>query len=122
MSYFIRMGLAPRSGEGRPDIIMPRLRSLKLRDGRPTLQAGHQQTSGSAVSVFSGWNNLLNTAVAAALTSLDDTSVIPERKRLTPVRSETFAWLDKNRYSFVPSVELFHVGRKRAAKYRSHGR
>src|SRR6267142_2080233 len=46
------------------------------------------------VSSFSGWNSLPVTAVAAALTSLDQPSVVPERKRLNAaIRSETFAWL-----------------------------
>jgi histidinol-phosphate/aromatic aminotransferase/cobyric acid decarboxylase-like protein len=58
------------------------------------------------------------TAVAAALTSLDDTSVVPERKRINAaVRNETFAWLDKNGYSYVPSVSnCFMLDTKRPAK------
>jgi len=70
------------------------------------------------ISVFSGWNSLPVTAVAAALTSLDDTSVIPERKKINAtVRSETFAWLDKNRYSYVPSVSnCFMLDTKRPTK------
>src|ERR1700741_26150 len=34
------------------------------------------------ISSFSGWNSLPVTAVAAALTSLDDATVVPERKRI----------------------------------------
>jgi histidinol-phosphate aminotransferase len=70
------------------------------------------------VSSFSGWNSLPVTAVAAALTSLDDTSVVPERKRINAaVRNETFAWLDKNGYSYVPSVSnCFMLDTKRPAK------
>ena len=72
----------------------------------------------STISSFNGWNSLPVTAVAAALTSLEDTSVLPERKRLNDaVRSETFAWLDKNGYSFVPSVSnCFMLDTKRPAK------
>jgi hypothetical protein len=34
------------------------------------------------------------------LTSLDDVTVVPERKRInTPVRGETFARLDRNGYT-----------------------
>src|SRR5258705_8366133 len=70
------------------------------------------------VSSFSGWNSLPVTAVAAALTSLDDASVVPERKRINAaVRSETFAWLDRNGYSYVPSVSnCFMLDTKRPAK------
>jgi histidinol-phosphate aminotransferase len=70
------------------------------------------------VSRFSGWNSLPVTAVAAALTSLDQPSVVPERKRINAaIRSETFAWLDRNSYSYVPSVSnCFMLDTKRPAK------
>jgi len=69
-------------------------------------------------SSFSGWNSLPVTAVAAALTSLDQPSVVPERKRINAaIRSETFAWLDRNGYSYVPSVSnCFMLDTKRPAK------
>jgi len=72
----------------------------------------------SKISSFSGWNSLPVTAVAAALTSLDDTTVVPERKRINAaVRSETFAWLDRNGYSYVPSVSnCFMLDTNRPAK------
>ncbi len=78
--------------------------------GRPDLLA--------KVSRFSGWNSLPVTAVAAALVSLDDATVVPERKRINAtVRSETFAWLDRNGYSYVPSVSnCFMLDTKRPAK------
>jgi len=78
--------------------------------GRPDLVA--------KISSFSGWNSLPVTAVAAALTSLDDATVVPERKRVNAaVRSETFAWLDRNGYSYVPSVSnCFMLDTKRPAK------
>jgi histidinol-phosphate aminotransferase len=78
--------------------------------GRPDLVA--------KISSFSGWNSLPVTAVAAALTSLDDATVVPERKRINAaVRSETFAWLDRNGYSYVPSVSnCFMLDTKRPAK------
>jgi histidinol-phosphate aminotransferase len=70
------------------------------------------------VSSFSGWNSLPVTAVAAALTSLDDASVVPERKRINAaVRSDTFAWLDSKGYSYVHSVSnCFMLDTKRPAK------
>jgi histidinol-phosphate aminotransferase len=70
------------------------------------------------VSSFSGSNSLPVTAVAAALTSLDDASVVPERKRINAtVRSETFSWLDRNGYTYVPSVSnCFMLDSKRPAR------
>lgn len=78
--------------------------------GRPDLIA--------KISSFSGWNSLPVTAVAAALTSLDDATVVPERKRINAaVSSETFAWLDRNHYGYVPSVSnCFMLDTKRPAK------
>jgi histidinol-phosphate/aromatic aminotransferase/cobyric acid decarboxylase-like protein len=78
--------------------------------GRPDLVA--------KILSFSGWNSLPVTAVAAALTSLDDKTVVPERKRINAaVRSETFAWLDRNGHSYVPSVSnCFMLDTKRPAK------
>jgi histidinol-phosphate aminotransferase len=70
------------------------------------------------ISSFSGWNSLPVTAVAAALTSLDDAAVVPERKRINAaVRGETFAWLDSKGYSYVPSVSnCFMLDAKRPAR------
>jgi histidinol-phosphate aminotransferase len=78
--------------------------------GRPDLVA--------KISSFSGWNSLPVTAVAAALTSLDDVTVVPERKRINAaIRSETFTWLDHNGYSYVSSVSnCFMLDTKRPAK------
>jgi histidinol-phosphate aminotransferase len=70
------------------------------------------------ISSFSGWNSLPVTAVAAALTSLDDATVVPERKRINAaIRGETFTWLDRNGYSYVSSVSnCFMLDTKRPAK------
>jgi histidinol-phosphate aminotransferase len=78
--------------------------------GRPDLVA--------RISSFSGSNSLPVTAVAAALTSLDNLTVVPERKRINAaVRSETFAWLNRNGYSYVPSVSnCFMLDTKRPAQ------
>jgi histidinol-phosphate aminotransferase len=78
--------------------------------GRPDLIA--------KVSSFSGWNSLPVTAVAAALTSLDDATLVPERKRSNAaVRNETFAWLDTRGYRYVSSVSnCFMLDTQRPAK------
>lgn len=70
------------------------------------------------LSSYSGWNSLPVTAVAAALTSLDDKSLVPERKRINAgVRSQTFAWLERSGYTYVPSVSnCFMLDTKRPTK------
>jgi histidinol-phosphate aminotransferase len=70
------------------------------------------------ISNFGGWNSLSVTAAAAALASLENASLVAERKRINSgIRSETFAWLDRNGYSYVPSVSnCFMVDAKRPAK------
>jgi histidinol-phosphate aminotransferase len=43
-------------------------------------------------------------AVVAALASLKDAQLVPERRRINAnIRQETFAWLDRNGYSYIPS-------------------
>lgn len=43
-------------------------------------------------------------AVVAALASLKDPQLVPERRRINAsVRQETFNWLDRNHYSYIPS-------------------
>jgi histidinol-phosphate aminotransferase len=70
------------------------------------------------VASYSGWNSLPVTAVAAAITSLNDASLVPERKKINAsVRSDTFAWLERNGYSFTPSVSnCFMLDTKRPTK------
>src|SRR5579862_297755 len=52
----------------------------------------------------SGWNFMPITAVVAASASLKDTGLIAERRRMNAtVRQETFQWLDRNGYSYIPS-------------------
>jgi histidinol-phosphate aminotransferase len=44
-------------------------------------------------------------AVVAALASLRDPQLVPERRRINAsVRQETFDWLDRNHYSYIPSL------------------
>jgi histidinol-phosphate aminotransferase len=51
-----------------------------------------------------GWNPMPVTAVVAAMASLKDPQLIPERRRInTEIRQQTFQWLDRNGYSYMPS-------------------
>lgn len=51
-----------------------------------------------------GWNPMPVTAVAAAKASLTDPGIVPERRRINmTVRQQTFEWLDRNGYSYIPS-------------------
>jgi histidinol-phosphate aminotransferase len=65
-----------------------------------------------------GWNFMPITALVAASASLKDASLIPERKRINAsVRQETFQWLDRNGYSYIPSESnCFLLDTKRPAK------
>lgn len=59
---------------------------------------------------YSGWSAMPVTAVAAAMASLKDTQLVPERKRINAkVRGETFAWLSSHGYSFIPSQSNFFM-------------
>jgi len=70
------------------------------------------------INAMSGWNAMPITAVAAAMASLRDPRLVPERKHVnTTVREATFEWLSKNGYSFVPSQSnCFMLDAKRPAK------
>jgi len=51
-----------------------------------------------------GWNFTPVTAVAAAMASVQDTALVPERRRINAaIRQQTFQWLDSNGYSYIPS-------------------
>jgi len=65
-----------------------------------------------------GWNFMPVTAVAAASASLKDPLLVPERKRINAaVREETFQWLDRNGYSYIPSESnCFLLDTKRPGK------
>jgi histidinol-phosphate/aromatic aminotransferase/cobyric acid decarboxylase-like protein len=58
------------------------------------------------------------TAVAAASASMKDAQLVPDRKRVNAeIREETFQWLDRNGYSYIPSVSnCFMLDTKRPAK------
>jgi histidinol-phosphate aminotransferase len=65
-----------------------------------------------------GGNFMPITAVVAATASLRDPQLIPERKRVNAaVRAETFQWLDRNGYNYIPSqANCFMLDTKRPAK------
>jgi histidinol-phosphate aminotransferase len=65
-----------------------------------------------------GGNFMPITAVSAAIASLKDPQLIAERKRINAaVRTETFEWLDRNGYSYIPSQSnCFMLDAKRPAK------
>ena len=58
------------------------------------------------------------TAVVAATASLKEPKLVTERKRVNAeVRAATFQWLDRNGYSYIPSVSnCFMLDTKRPAK------
>lgn len=65
-----------------------------------------------------GGNPMPVTATAAAVASLKDQNLLTQRKQVnTKVREETFAWLARNGYSYIPSVSnCFMVDAKRPAR------
>jgi len=65
-----------------------------------------------------GWNFMPITAVVAATVSLKDADLVPERRRINAsIRQETFQWLDRNGYSYIPSESnCFLLDTKRPGK------
>ena len=65
-----------------------------------------------------GWNFMPITAVVAAAASLKDAKLVPERRRINAsIRQETFQWLDRNGYSYIPSESnCFLLETKRPGK------
>ena len=65
-----------------------------------------------------GWNFMPTTAVVAAIASLKDPQLVPERRRINAsVRQQTFQWLDHNGYSYIPSESnCFMLDTKRPGK------
>jgi histidinol-phosphate aminotransferase len=51
-----------------------------------------------------GFNFMPVTALVAAIASLKDPALIPERRRMNAsVRQQTFQWLDRNGFAYIPS-------------------
>src|SRR5271167_2526759 len=67
---------------------------------------------------YGGGNPMPVTAVVAATASLKEPKLVTERKRANAeVRAATFQWLDRNGYSYIPSVSnCFMLDTKRPAK------
>ena len=65
-----------------------------------------------------GWNFMPVTALVAATASLKDPSLVPERRRVNAgIRQETFQWLERNGYSYIPSESnCFLLDTKRPGK------
>jgi len=65
-----------------------------------------------------GWNFMPVTALVAASASLKDASLVPDRRRINAaIRQETFQWLDRNGYSYIPSESnCFLLDSKRPGK------
>jgi len=64
---------------------------------------------------YGGGNPMPVTGVVAAAASLQEPQLVADRKRVNAeVRSEVFAWLDRNGYSYIPSVSncfMLNTGR-----------
>ena len=64
---------------------------------------------------YGGGNSMPVTGVVAASVSLQEPQLVAERKRINAeVRSKVFEWLDRNGYSYIPSVSncfLLNTGR-----------
>jgi histidinol-phosphate aminotransferase len=65
-----------------------------------------------------GWNFMPITALVAASASLKDARLVAERRRINAsIRHETFQWLDRNGYSYIPSESnCFLLDTKRPGK------
>jgi histidinol-phosphate aminotransferase len=72
----------------------------------------------SKIEAVGGWSAQPVTALVAAIASLQDPALVPERKRINAaIRQETFAWLDRNGYSYIPSQSnCFLLDTKRPGK------
>jgi histidinol-phosphate aminotransferase len=65
-----------------------------------------------------GQNFMPVTAIVAATASLKDASLVAERRRINAgIRQQTFQWLDRNGYSYIPSESnCFLLDTKRPGK------
>jgi len=70
------------------------------------------------VNAYGGLTFMPITAVVAATASLNNAGLVPERKRINAaVREETFQWLQRNAYSYIPSqANHFMIDTKRPGK------
>lgn len=70
------------------------------------------------VSEAAGWNFMPITAVVGASASLKDSGIVADRRRINAtIRQETFEWLSRNGYSYIPSESnCFLLDTKRPGK------
>lgn len=70
------------------------------------------------ISEHAGWNFMPITAMVAATASLKDETLVAERRRINAtIRQETFEWLDRNGYTYIPSESnCFLLNTKRPGK------
>ncbi|MGA8869308.1 MAG: pyridoxal phosphate-dependent aminotransferase [Candidatus Sulfotelmatobacter sp.] len=70
------------------------------------------------ILAWGGWNFMPVTAMVAASASLKDPQLVPERRRINAsIRQETFQWLDRNGFSYIPSESnCFLLETKRPGK------
>jgi len=78
--------------------------------GRPDLIA--------KIHDFGSWSAQPVTAIVAAIASLNEAGLVAERKRVNAtIREETFQWLARNGYTYIPSQSnCFMLDAKRSAK------
>jgi histidinol-phosphate aminotransferase len=69
------------------------------------------------VESYGGGNPMPLTGVVGTLASLQEPQLVAQRKRINAdVRTEVFSWLDRNGYSYIPSVSnCFMLDTKRPA-------
>jgi len=72
----------------------------------------------SRLTDLGGWCAQPVTALAAAIASLKEPGLVPERKGINAaIRDETFQWLDRNGYSYIPShSNCFMLNTKQTAR------
>jgi histidinol-phosphate aminotransferase len=70
------------------------------------------------VTARGGQNFMPTTAIVAAIASLKDSALVAERRRINAgVRQQTFQWLQRNGYTYVPSESnCFMLDTKRPGK------
>lgn len=70
------------------------------------------------LSDIQGWNPLSTLGVAAAIASMNDQNLVPQRKKINiDVRTSVFAWLRQQNYPYIPSeTNFFIIDTRRSGK------
>ena len=111
----------PRSIWSRPEKMSIVLRTFSKVYGMAGLRCGlviARPDLLEKILAWGGWNFMPVTAMVAAIASLKDPQLVPERRRINAtIRQETFQWLDRNGYSYIPSESnCFLLDTKRPGK------